>query len=564
MPDISKVILNGVTQMDVTQDSVAPGTLLAGETATMNNGTRTVGTLDLEQYALKAMLAPVEATTTSTDNYFPGNYLICQDNLRVVTEPIGVNQTIDNSNSQIVLMADELCNAFTALQRSLGADAYEPTGYATSDYPDGFVVLCGGQSPGLYEVYEISTGDYIPSCPEVVEYEIIYRLRYKADIYSPTFSGTPRAPTATAGTNTTQIATTAFVQTAVSGKANTASPALTGTPTAPTASYGTATTQLATTAFVDRAIARASRPNLLHNWYWCGGGTYGVFPINQRGASSYSTAEAYTIDRWYIYSAGASLTLSTNGLQVTLDSVSKGFGQTPPLNAAMFLGKTVTLSALFSDGSLYTTTGTIPSSLPSSSTTYLSVKTSFAHLRMVYSTVSSKWGVGFYRESGYTYTSTSATIVAVKLEFGSDQTLCHNEGTLSSPVWVLNDFPDFDMELSKCQRYYWNACWPSTTSGQLSMPVFNLGAAASTTVNARLTMPTPMRASPSVIGTIHSIRGTQGTSTVNLVSGLTLAATGNVKGNVLTFGITHSSNSFPAYSSGLWALFTALSFSADI
>lgn len=36
----------------------------------------------------------------------------------------------------------------------------------------------------------------------------------KADLASPTFTGTPSAPTATAGTNTTQIATTAFVKTA--------------------------------------------------------------------------------------------------------------------------------------------------------------------------------------------------------------------------------------------------------------------------------------------------------------------------------------------------------------
>lgn len=36
----------------------------------------------------------------------------------------------------------------------------------------------------------------------------------KADLASPTFTGTPKAPTATAGTNTTQIATTAFVKTA--------------------------------------------------------------------------------------------------------------------------------------------------------------------------------------------------------------------------------------------------------------------------------------------------------------------------------------------------------------
>jgi hypothetical protein len=33
----------------------------------------------------------------------------------------------------------------------------------------------------------------------------------KADIASPTFTGTPAAPTATVGTNTTQVATTAFV-----------------------------------------------------------------------------------------------------------------------------------------------------------------------------------------------------------------------------------------------------------------------------------------------------------------------------------------------------------------
>ena len=37
----------------------------------------------------------------------------------------------------------------------------------------------------------------------------------KADTTSPTFTGTPTSPTATAGNNTTQIATTAFVATAI-------------------------------------------------------------------------------------------------------------------------------------------------------------------------------------------------------------------------------------------------------------------------------------------------------------------------------------------------------------
>lgn len=97
-----------------------------------------------------------------------------------------------------------------------------------------------------------------------------------AALASPTLTGTPTAPTASAATNTTQIATTAFVKsqgyitatqapvlsvagktgvvtlavTDVSGAAPLASPALTGTPTAPTAAVATNSTQIATTAFV--------------------------------------------------------------------------------------------------------------------------------------------------------------------------------------------------------------------------------------------------------------------------------------------------------------------------
>jgi hypothetical protein len=58
---------------------------------------------------------------------------------------------------------------------------------------------------------------------------------------SPEFSGVPLTPTAAPGTATTQIASTAFV---------TNSPQFAGTPTAPTAAFGDASTQLATTAFV--------------------------------------------------------------------------------------------------------------------------------------------------------------------------------------------------------------------------------------------------------------------------------------------------------------------------
>jgi hypothetical protein len=141
-------------------------------------------------------------------------------------------------------------------------------------------------------------------------------LATKAPLASPALTGTPTAPTAAPATNTTQIATTAFVQEALSGvgpgdmskavydttnngkvdvaetaeavpwtgvtgkpsaftpavhahvtsdvtgldaalaaKAPLVSPDLTGTPTAPTAAAGTSSTQLATTAFVAAAIS---------------------------------------------------------------------------------------------------------------------------------------------------------------------------------------------------------------------------------------------------------------------------------------------------------------------
>ncbi len=83
-------------------------------------------------------------------------------------------------------------------------------------------------------------------------------LAQYAALASPTFTGTPAAPTAAVDTNTTQIATTAYVvgqgylksSTASSTYAPLASPALTGTPTAPTAAVDTNTTQVATTAYV--------------------------------------------------------------------------------------------------------------------------------------------------------------------------------------------------------------------------------------------------------------------------------------------------------------------------
>lgn len=91
-------------------------------------------------------------------------------------------------------------------------------------------------------------------------------LALKAPLASPALTGTPTAPTAAAGTSTTQLSTTAFVQAAIAVlqtainsalalKAPLASPALTGTPTAPTAAQTVNNTQIATTAYVKAAVS---------------------------------------------------------------------------------------------------------------------------------------------------------------------------------------------------------------------------------------------------------------------------------------------------------------------
>jgi len=166
--------------------------------------------------------------------------------------------------------------------------------------------------------------------------DIQAQLNAKAPLASPALTGTPTAPTAGAGTNTTQLATTAFViaersnaatltnktlsspiisnpsglvkgdvglgnvdntsdaskpissatQAALDLKAPLASPALTGTPTAPTASPGTNNTQVATTAFVQQTAFASTLPDQTGNsgkylttdganasWSSVGGGT---------------------------------------------------------------------------------------------------------------------------------------------------------------------------------------------------------------------------------------------------------------------------------------------------
>jgi hypothetical protein len=108
-----------------------------------------------------------------------------------------------------------------------------------------------------------------------------------APINSPSFTGTPSGPTPAPASNSTQLATTAFVAT---GYAPINSPSFTGVPVAVTAMAGTNSTQLATTAFVANAL---------------GASVAGVSSFNTRtGAVVLSLADVTTA-----FPAGAALPL---------------------------------------------------------------------------------------------------------------------------------------------------------------------------------------------------------------------------------------------------------------
>lgn len=81
-----------------------------------------------------------------------------------------------------------------------------------------------------------------------------------APLASPVFTGVPVAPTAANGTSSSQIATTAFVQNSMGSFAPVASPTFTGTPQAPTPAVGNSTTQIATTSFVATSFAPLASP----------------------------------------------------------------------------------------------------------------------------------------------------------------------------------------------------------------------------------------------------------------------------------------------------------------
>ena len=179
--------------------------------------------------------------------------------------------------------------------------------------------------------------------------------------------------------------------------------------------------------------------NLLRNWYFAGGGTgTGIFPVNERGLSAYSS-QSLCIDGWWFFPySGGTLTLTSSGAVIAKNSSisSPGFHQ---FFDGIEDGNVVTISCMTTEGVQWVTS----SPLSSQSGTSWQVS---QHL--YYSTVHVWCGLRFNQGHwNVSFTTEGATIVAVKVELGTRQTLAH----LKNGTWVLNELPDYEEELLKCQ-----------------------------------------------------------------------------------------------------------------
>lgn len=189
--------------------------------------------------------------------------------------------------------------------------------------------------------------------------------------------------------------------------------------------------------------------NLLGNWYFVGGGSQqggGQFPINQLSQKIYN-AVGITADQWYINNAGMSVTINSDGLLIKHDNTinSEELHQKLPITI-LKSGQTYCFSALTKEAGIISVTFTYNGQEEFGIGSQITANGYTAAFRMT----SGAFSAGHFSVRLITnIANASVTLIAAKLELGFRSTLAH----LENGQWVLNDLPNFQQELAKCQRY---------------------------------------------------------------------------------------------------------------
>lgn len=175
------------------------------------------------------------------------------------------------------------------------------------------------------------------------------------------------------------------------------------------------------------------------------------FQFNQRGQSAYTTT-GYGVDGWTANFGGeltsGSVAFNNPGVTITANGPSASYVDILQHFEDDLLGKTVTFSVLYDDGTFLTITGQVPASAPSSgSVTVVSTNTTksgiWIRLRYtgrVYAQIRAKGGY-------------SVSPVSAKLEEGPNQTLAYQDSTGAWHRLPQPEDGDYAGRLLKCQQY---------------------------------------------------------------------------------------------------------------
>ena len=246
-------------------------------------------------------------------------------------------------------------------------------------------------------------------------------------------------------------------------------------------------------------------PNLLDNWYFGD-------PVNQRGKTSYAKTDqnGYGIDRWVV-EMGATIELTGGALTITGNNNAGIYQKFEKKSSVM--GKKVTVSILTASGEMYSRQFVVGELANGGSLGPI----------IVFSTS----GVPLYvrpKEEG------TVSLLAVKMEFGTQQTLAHQE----NGVWVLNEIPDYGEQLRRCQRFYYAQPNKEIVFGVLSE--------GKTGLNVCLQLPVGMREQPTVVGlpTMEAVRASTGSHVDAVVTG----ASSNIYAGSPSIMLTIATNTF--------------------
>ena len=207
---VNKVIYGGNTLVDLTGDTVTAADLADGIKATGADGKPVVGIM--QKVTIDAELS--DTSTNPVQN-------------KVITEAIA-NMGGGGSGTYLPLTGGTMTGGITAPNFQTGAGAtnyfqcrkFRGEGDANTYYHAVDFGYSGHDSVDFYE-YDPNWNFYKCTSGQKSSAVLIGSINSNGWNGGAQLTGAPTAPTAAAGTNNTQIATTAFVQKAIGGKANT-------------------------------------------------------------------------------------------------------------------------------------------------------------------------------------------------------------------------------------------------------------------------------------------------------------------------------------------------------